>query len=298
MKGCAFRALLSLVEFAAIGGAIAVALQRWYGIAPGDAIGALIFASLFGWMSVNLIRSAITAWRERSALRAGIAGGEPVDGRRTILVGQIEPAGSSIRAPLSDRECVAYTFEIYEMKRVGKSSSKVLYADGIALTPSVIITRGGSYRLLAVPELDCPDTDLDNEAARARAVEQMSTLTYEPPPAPFTRPSIEQQWNDDDGAYRRETRHVEDDVDLTRCRLSEKCLERGARVCVFGQYSAAKRAIVADRSDWSKITRVMKGDADVVARQLGGSVVRRLIGAVLSAAAAVGTLAAFVSSLA
>ena len=296
MKGCAFRALLQLVEFLVIAGLIGVALQYLYGVAPLDAIPALIFGGLLAWMSVQLVRSAVTAWREQAALRAGIAGAEPIDGRRTILVGEIQPLGASIRAPLSDRECVAYTFEIYEMKRVGKSSSKVVYADGVAITPSTIETRSGSYRLLAVPELDCPDTDLDGAAARARALEQLSTLTYEPR-KPFSRPSIEQQWNDADGAFLRETLHVEGDVDLTRCRLSEKCLERGARVCVFGEYSAAKRAIVANTHDWSQITRVMKGDADVVARQLGGSVVRRSIGAVLSAAAAVGVIAAFVSSL-
>ena len=295
MKGCAFRALLSLVEFLVIAGLIGVALQRWYGVAPLDAMGALIFASVFAWMSVQLVRSAVTAWRERSALRAGIAGAEPIDGRPTILVGEIQPLGAAIRAPLSDRECVAYTFEIYEMKRVGKSSSKVMYADGVAITPSTIMTNGGSYRLLAVPELDCPESDLDDTAARARALEQLRTLTYEPS-KPFSRPSVEDQWNDDDGAYLRESRHVEGDVDVTRCRLSEKRLESGTRVCVFGHYSAAKRAIVADAGDWSKITRVMKGDAGVVARQLGASVVRRSIGAVLCAAAAIGVVAAFVSN--
>ena len=295
MKGCAFRALLSLVEFLVVAGLIGVALQRWYGVAPVDAMGALIFAGLFAWMSVQLVRSAFTAWRERAALGAGMAGAEPIDGRPTILVGEIQPLGAALRAPLSDQECVAYTFEIYEMKRVGKSTSKVVYADGVAITPSTIMTRGGSYRLLAVPELDCPEGDLDDATARARALEQMSTLTYQPS-TPFSRPSIEQQWNDDDGAFLRETLHVEGDVDLTRCRLSEKRLECGARVCVFGQYSAAKRAIVANTSDWSKITRVMKGDAGVVGRQLRASVVRRSIGAVVCAALALGVIAAFVSN--
>jgi hypothetical protein len=297
VRGCAVSGLISLLGLVAITAALAVGLRAWSGIEPQDAIGALIFAGVFGWMSASLLISAVTALRERAALRASTGGGTPSDGRRTILAGYIEPAGAPLRAPLTDRECVACSFEIYEMKRVGKSTSKVVYADGIALTPSLIVTRGGSYRLLAVPELDCEDADLDRTTAEPRARELMRTLPYTPQPAPFTtRPSIEAQWNDDDGAYSRMTRHVEGSIDLTQCRLTERYLERGARVCVFGYYSAAKRAIVADPSDWSKITRVMKGDPDAIAAQLSASVMRRLIGAALSAAASAGVIAAFVSS--
>jgi hypothetical protein len=296
LKGCAFRALLSLLGLAASIAAIGGALHYRYGTRPSDAIGVSIFAGPFGWLAVNLLMAAVKAWRERAALRAGVAGTPPVDGTQTILVGHIEPVGTTLRAPLSGRECVAYTFEIYEMRLVGKSRSKVVYCDGIALTPSMIITRAGSFRLLAVPELDCDETDLNRETALARAAEQMRTITFEPPPAPFSRPAIEQQWNDDDGAYRRERRHVQDEVDLAKCKLSERHLERGARVCVFGQYSASKRAIVTDPHDWSKITRVMKGDADAIVTQLGASIVRRLLGALVCAGAATGLVAAFVAN--
>lgn len=297
MKGCAVSAAISLLGFVAITTALAVGLREWYGIEPQDAIGALIFAGVFSWVSASLLISAVTAFRERAALRASTGGGTPPDGRRTILAGYLEPTGPPLRAPLSGRDCVAYTFEIYEMKRVGKSTSKVVYADGIALTPTTIVTRGGSYRLLAVPELDCPEADLDRTTAEPHAGALMSALPFTPPPAPFSkRPSIEAQWNDDDGAYSRVTRHVEGSIDLTQCRLTERHLERGARVCVFGHYSAARRAIVADPADWSKITRVMKGDPDAIAGQLSASVVHRLIGSALSAAAAAGVLAAFVSS--
>ena len=286
--------MLSLLGLAAIMAVAAAGLRAWYGIEPQDAIGALIFAGLFGWISANLLLSAVTAGRERAALRAGNA---PRDGRRTILAGYLEPGGPTLRGPLSGRECLASTFEIYEMKRVGKTDSKAVYADGIALTPTMIVTRAGSFRLLAVPNLDCPDADLDRSEAQQRAGELMRTLPFKPPPAPFTKPTIDDQWNDDDGAFSRQTRHVEGAIDLDKCRLTERHLERGARVCVFGHYSAAKRAIVADPNDWSKTTRVMKGDPEAIAGQLGGTVVRRLIGAALSAGASAGVIAAYVSSL-
>ena len=298
VKGCAFGALRSIVALAAIVVAIGGGLNYVYGGGPRDVIGVSLLAGLAGWIGLNLLLSAVRAWRERAALNASISGTPPVDGRPTILAGYIEPAGPGLRAPLSGRECAAYTFEVYEMRRVGKSSSKVVYCDGVALTPSSVVTPGGSYRLLAVPELDCDEVDLDRKAAIARAAELMRTLPFQPPPKPFTRPSIEDQWNDDDGEFRRDRRRTEEPVDLEPCRLSERLLERGARVCVFGHYSADKRAIVADPDDWTKITRVMKGDAAAVVAQLGSSIVRRLIGAVIFAGAAAGITAAFVSNLA
>lgn len=297
MKGCAFHALLSLFGFAAIVIAIGAGLGQWYGTSPSDMIGVSIFGGLFAWIALNLLLAAVKAWRERAALRAGIAGTPPADGRRAILVGQIEPLGATLRAPLSGHECVAYTFEIYGMRLVGRSHSKVVYCDGLALAPSLIVTRAGSFRLLAVPELECDEADLDRDAALTRASELMRTTAFVPPPKPFTRPAIEQQWNDDDGAFQRVSRRVDDHVDLTRCKMTERRLERGARVCVFGEYSAAKRAIVGDPNDWSKMTRVLKGEPDAFVAQLGASVVRRLLGTVVCGGAAAGVIAAFVSSL-
>ena len=114
---------------------------------------------------------------------------------------------------------------------------------------------------------------------------------------PFSRPSIADQWNDDDGAYRREGRRVEGDVKLADCKMTEHHLERGARVCVFGQFSESKRAIVANPNNWSKITRVMKGDPDAIARQLRRSVVRRTVGALIFGGIAAGVIAAFVADV-
>ena len=133
---------------------------------------------MFAWLAVNLVISAGTAWRERRAIVAGIAGTPPVDGRKAILVGHIDAAGPALQAPLSGRDCVAYTFEIYEIRGSGKRQSKVVYCDGIALTPSLIVTRAGSFRLLAVPELVCDPADLDREAALTRAAELMRTLPF------------------------------------------------------------------------------------------------------------------------
>ena len=69
-----------------------------------------------------------------------------------------------------------------------------------------------------------------------------------------------------------------------------------ARVCVFGEYSAAKRAIVADPNDWSKVPRIMKGDPDAVVRQLRSRVIGRTIGGHVAAGVAVAVVAALLAS--
>jgi hypothetical protein len=129
-----------------------------------------------------------------------------------------------------------------------------------------------------------------------RADSIMRSTLDQPAPIPLSRPAIEQQWNDTDGEFRSERRHVEHDVDLDACRLSERILERGAPVCVFGEYSTVKHAIIADPSDWSKITRVMKGNGEAIVGQLRASFVRRAIGALAFAALAAGALAAFLQN--
>jgi hypothetical protein len=150
--------------------------------------------------------------------------------------------------------------------------------------------------LLAVPDLDCDETYVPRETALRLAADYIRSTTFETPAKPLARPVLERQWSDDDGTYRSETRRTADEVDLAACTLSQRQIERGARVCVFGPYSASKRAIVADPNDWSKITRITKGDPDVVVRQLRSSVARRIAGALLCGGAAAGLIAAFVAS--
>lgn len=296
MKGCALRLFASLTLLLGLMAGVAAWLDSRYGVEPRDAIGVSIAAGLLAWLSINLVMSAGTAWRNRSAIRRGMAGVLPGEGPATI-VGVIQSTGPPLRAPLSDTPCVAYTFEVYDSRKrtSGKGPTKVVYCDGVALTPSTILTPAGSVRLLAVPELECQDTKLNLESARKRATEYARSIPFQANPPAFGRPEIEKRWNDDDGSYRVERRHIDGEVDLTYWRMSERCIETGARVCVFGHYSEAQRAIVPVRTDWSKQTRILKGDADRVARQLGASVIRRVLGAVLFAGLAAGVVAAFVA---
>ena len=296
MKGLALKFLLQVLGLVALIGGTSAGIVNATGVAPVKTIGVSIGAGFFAWIAMALFVAAIRAARERRALRTGMAGVPPVDGRRAIIVGTIDALGAVLRAPLSDRECVAYTFELFKYQGSGKRRTRVTFAEGIALAPSAIVTQSGTYRLLAVPELDCQPSDLDSGTALPRAAELMRTVPCVPL-VPFARPSVEARWSDDDGEYRRELRRFESPELPDEVQMTERVIERGARVCVFGAYSAERRAIVADRHDWSRIVRVMKGDPDAIVRQLGASVVRRSIGTIVFGAIAAALVAMFVSSL-
>jgi hypothetical protein len=289
MKGCAFRVLLSLAGLLASIGA-AFALLR----SSADGSGSLpvfsIGAGLFAWIAVMMSISAVKAWRERAAAVGGIAGEMPGDGP-ALIVGQIESLGRLLEAPLSGKPCVAFTYEVYSMRGGPKGRSKEVGLDGIGLTASQIATRSGVVRLLAVPELDCEPEDIDIGLAVARANDRIRRLPLTLPRQPGSTPTIEAQWNDDDGEFLRESNHADQEVDATEHRFVERRIEPGARVCVVGQYSSARRAMVAAPNDWSKVTRIMKGDPAAIARRLAVSAVRRAIVGLVCAALAIAIVA-------
>ena len=106
----------------------------------------------------------------------------------------------------------------------------------------------------------------------------------------------ERQWNDNDGSFRRDSQRVTDEVVLAECTLTEKRIAPGVQVCVIGRYSAARRAIVADPNDWSKITRLIAGNVETVTAHLRSRAIGWLVAGVIVTAMVAGGLAAFVSS--
>jgi len=291
LKGCALRVLLATAGLlASIGVAFTLLRPSSAGSAPLPLVA--FGVGFLAWVAAMTAISAVKAWRERRSVVGGIAGDMPRDGR-AMIVGHIEPMGRPLEAPLSGQPCVAFTYEVYTLRGGSKGRSKVVCLDGIGVTPSQIVTHAGTFRLLAVPELDCDDATLDMTIAVARANARQQSLPTPPPRTAGSKPTVEAQWSDDDGEYRRETSHTDDVIDATQHRFVERRIEPGARVCVVGQFSSARRAMVADPGDWSKITRIMKGDPDAIARQLTGNIARRSIAALVCAAAAGWIVAAY-----
>jgi hypothetical protein len=295
MKGCARSLLLQLAGFLALAGAILFVLHHHHGVPPEKAIGATLFAALFGCVGVGFLVGITRPVRERKALRDCLAGKRPADGKRTGIVGRIDPVGETLRSPLSGTECLAYKYEIYRITGSGKRRMKYVFFDGIALVPSVVAAPSGSFRLLAVPAFDFGTAPVEPERAIVNWTGYAKTAPFEPE---TSRRNLEKQWTDDDGAYRCDKRKqpASADVPLEHCTFQEDLIRKGEMVYVVGLFSESRGGVVP-HANWARETRIMKGDADGVLRQLRARIVRYVIGGVLCLAASAGILFAFVSHL-
>ena len=297
MKGCARTALLQFVGFLAIAGAVMFYLRERLGFGPAKTVGVSLLTALFAFVALALLFGIAKPVRERASLRACLNGRRPADGERAGIAGTIGAvaSGETLRAPFSGAECLAYRYEIYEMRRIGKTTSKVTYFEGLSLAPSVVAAPSGTYRLLAVPEFDFGADEIEPGKALFYWSDHAKTAPFEPDPAKRT---LEKQWTDDDGRYRCEKRWpMPADVPIESCRFRETLILPGEQVYLVGRFSETKGGIVPD-PNWANITRVMKGGGEDVLRQLGRRIVRYAIGGVVSGAAAAGILYAFVSNYA
>jgi hypothetical protein len=294
MRACAISGLLWLGGWLAFSGALMALLQRSYGVPPAASLGVSLFAGGIGWVSAGLLWAAVTAWRHRAALAGALRGLPPADGREVVLAGRLEPLGRKLVAPFDGRECLAYAYEILVDRGSGKRRTIAPVYRGSALALSAIHTPTGTHRLLAVPALEGVEPDaLAGGTALARATDYVRRTPFRP--RTTSARELEEQWSDDDGAYRADVSYVEGEaVDLASCRLVQRLVRPGAPVCVFGLYSEARGGIVP-HPNWGRPTRLMVGDTARVAADLGASAVRRLVIGLLAGAAAAGLVAAFLS---
>lgn len=282
MNAVGVGCLMGPVAWLVVSAAMSYYFQTQTGAAFTDTIGASLIAGGFGWASGGLLLSSAHRWRERAAIRSGVAGEQPVDGRRTVLVGMLEPLGATLRAPLDGSESLVYSYEISETRGSGKSRGIVTHFKGVGLTPSMIVTRTGSYKLLVVPDIeaDTPHASVDEMIAAFRRHAHATTFSG---PDTSAQELID-RWSDADGAYRSDVAYAQlDQVDLSRCTFTQQSVRRGASVCVFGPYSAARGGIVP--SSTSPV-RLIRGNAEQVAASLRSKVTTRLVLALLAGAAA------------
>lgn len=269
-------------------------LNQRYDLPPRGTVGISFGAGFLVVLSLGLFVVAVRTIRERSSVRASLAGEPPVDGRRAGFVGTIDVAGQPLRSPLGGKECVAWKYQVYRFTGSSRRRIRSVYYEGIALAPSILSTRSGPCRLLAVPDFDFASESVDAGRAAHNAAEHFRTADFEE-----SRCTLAKQWTDDDGAYRSEKRNFPAEATpppLEECEFREDLIPRRADVYVFGLYSQARGGIVP-HSNWANPTRIMRGDGDSIARQLGRRVRGYVIGAVLAGGAAVAVVAAFVSGL-
>jgi hypothetical protein len=190
------------------------------------------------------------------------AEGPPRDGQRNAVAGTLEPIDAPLQAPFSGQQCVAYEYIVrHSVPSRNTNGQPTVVQDrmGIALAPCVIKSNLREIKLLACPVIsDFPQTDVD----KARAIDYLQT-------APADDQSLGRvflNWNesahlfdDGTGGVRRDwilTLHR----DLENCTFIERVIPTGDKVCVIGNYSAEKNAIVPNAKGGG--VRILRGSRD------------------------------------
>jgi hypothetical protein len=199
----------------------------------------LTFGLLY-WWDIRKIRA------EARLVRQALREVPRVDGQRLAVIGTIELEGVALQAPFSGRECAAYW---YDVLRPGRTRSRFdhCFFFGWRITPlSVRTPSGDALHLLA--SFDNPGWELRTEEMDyANAAEYVRTTEFSTAPelGAGTWADLEQ--------LRTQVPPVRADYaknppapDVATLTLRESRLERGAAVCAFGRYSAAREALVAD----------------------------------------------------
>ena len=285
MKGCARTCLLQLLGWGILSYAFFVYFRS---LGELDAIyWAAIGAGLCVMIAIGYAWAIKDLAIERNMLLEAAIGTPPPDGGWVAVSGRIHSI-ESLRGPLTGEDVVAYQYRISRTERMGKSSSDVTYYEGKALVPSTISTPHGSIRLLAVPAFDVPAATLGRyQEAVERAREYVATTPFETSNTPKDqRQGVEQESTDDDGNFRKDKRWFADrDVDLDGFTFEEKNIRQNDTVCAFGLYSQQRGGIIP-HPNWAKQTRIMRGDAHDVAKQIRTRIFKYVIGIVCFSAAA------------
>lgn len=289
----ALGCLVGLGTWAAAAAAIAWLLQVRYGAGLPGTLGVSLLAGLLAWVAASLLWGALQRWRERAALAGGIAGVRPADGR-AVLAGTLEPRGATLLAPLDAAPCLVYSYEIKEDRGQGRRRTIFTHFKGVAVAPATILTASGTYSMLAVADLEEADaaTATHSDAVEAfRRYAGRTTFTGRDTSAQ----ELIDRWTDGDGAYRSDVAYSAiEQVDFSKCQLTQQSVRPGARVTVVGTFSSARGGIVPS-AGWQSSPRIMVGDPARVMAALGATARRRLTVGLLAGAAAAGLVAAFVS---
>lgn len=295
MRGCAVSLLAIAAGWGATVGATMFALRRTQDLRWSDLTGIGLIAGSLVWIALACAWVAVRTMRERARLSAAARGERPRDGRQAVLVGRLEAVGSRLTSPLHGTPCVAYRYQVLIDSGTGRRRSVAECYRGVGLTPAVLVTRTGNYRLLAVPEFEGEFTTVDRATALANATAHIGRTTFS---AAAGARELEARWSDADGEYRSDVTWVTGPpVDLGQCQFREAHVPPGAEVTLVGLYSQDRGGIVAN-PNWGKPTRLLLGDATRADATLRSRVRIMVVVALLCAAGAGTLVLSFVSRLA
>ena len=235
---------------------------------PGDAIGAAVVSFLMALGIGALRQSRID--RMDAALIAHPEG-PPRDGERVAIAGTLEPIESPLNAPLSGKQCVAYEYIVRHSKPSRNTDGRPTVIQdrmGLALAPCVIKTNLREIKLLAFPVIDdFPQVDTD----KTRAAAYFASA----PADDQSYGRVLLNWNesahlfdDGTGGVRRDWILTHHD-DLQNSTLIERIIPCGDKVCVIGNYSAEKNAIVPNAKGGG--VRILRGSRDEGLQKMRGA---------------------------
>ena len=213
----------------------------------------------------GLLFSSGKRWRELGTMRAGTQGKPPVDGSKVVLVGVIQATGPLLTAPLDRTPCVTYAYDIKVYRGSGKWRMLHKVARGVALTPSVIATPAGRFKLLVVPDLRATATS----ASQMQCIDNFVTYAGRTSfiEAKSSAQELSDRWSDDDGAYRSDVAFEPlIGANTHGWIVQQQHVAPGAQVCVIGRFNRERGGVVPSPDNTPM--RLFVGNAAVVAADL------------------------------
>jgi hypothetical protein len=245
-------------------------------LVPSVIGGVPLTLGLLYWWDIRKVRA------EARLVRQALREVPPVDGERVAVIGTVEFDGTPLQAPFSGRECAAYWYDVFRQSR-GRSRFTHRFFFGWRIAPLAVRTPGGDVHLLA--SFDNPDWEPRTEDVDyANAAEYLATTAFSP--APELGAGL---WLDVE-ELRTQVPPVRADYkknppapDIATLTLHEARLERGAELCAFGRYSAARAALVPDpTAPLFAIDLSLGGPGDVLRGLRSRTIFNLLMGALFS----------------
>jgi len=231
--------------------------------------GALIYVS--GW----LILGGYNTFREQKAVANGIHGNFPKGKFLAAAVGTIIPLEYTLKAPLTHRDCVYYTYSIkHEELDSEKKKVDVIDFSGEAMVPCVVKTPYGNVRVLSKPALlkgfkSAYPGDYDRADLYIKSTKFKEFNLNNPLEAYDYANEIVRLLELKTGQMRSDVK-LSDAENTRGLTLKEEIVPPGAEVCVVGKFDSNEEAFYTPKSQFGADSgiQIIKGKGKSVLTKL------------------------------
>ncbi len=204
---------------------------------------AAVIGGLFGGVLLTIVLAWLLAVPDRIGewwliVKASL-GGEPHDGKRVALIGDLRAHGE-LETPFTRQRCVAYAYEIHCTETRGRETTTRTAYEGFAMVPLSIEHGVERTRILAKPEIP----SWPQEQPRGRAAEEHARRYVEKTEFQPATKAEEHDLSHSDGRLRYDSSHAPLETNIGACKLVERHLRGDIPVCVLGEYRAERRALL------------------------------------------------------